>query len=491
MSTVKIHHRDDVSNSRPKIGILCLSAIPDDPRVRRQGNLFTAAGWEVVAIGLPGHHSSDPDWTCLAIDLDNRNAKPSGTTSRGEIVGLNQECVAFSGGTPGMVTDRWTTTLTNSRSTQARMVGGVARRLLEQLPALVQDFIRLGRTNIEKTWKPVTRKVGIVLRTARLSYQPSHAETAYWQANDRFQRIYELARPHHVDIWLGNDWTTLPIAARLAAEQGVPFAYDTHELAYDEYAQSFKWRIVHRPLIKHAEGASIHCASFVTCVSDGIADRLVEVHGLAHRPVVIRNTPHFQACPFRPTGDVVKVLYHGIVAPGRGLEDCIRSVASWRTEFELIIRGPSPEDYLASLKAIAAEEGVENRVTFDPPVPMTELVSRAASCDVGLFALPAHSQQNVYVLPNKFFEYTMAGLALVVSDLPEMTRLLREHDLGLLISELTPSAIAKAVNALDRAAIDRYKANALEAAKELNWEVEGARLTEICAAATKPRTVQH
>jgi glycosyltransferase involved in cell wall biosynthesis len=327
------------------------------------------------------------------------------------------------------------------------------------------------------------RRSRIVARSARLRLLPAYADTAYWEANEHFSRIYELARLHRVDIWLANDWTTLPIAARLADEQGIPFAYDTHELAVDEYAQNLKWRLLHRPLIRHAEGASIRRAAFVSCVSDGIADRLGQVHSLSRRPIVIRNTPHYQSHALRPTGDMIKVLYHGIVAPGRGLEACIRSVKLWRREFSLTVRGPAPPSYLESLQAIAREAGVAGRVTFDPPVPMTELVARATEFDVGLFALPNYSRQNVYVLPNKFFEYTMAGLALVVSDLPEMTRLLRQHDLGRLIGGLTPQSIAEAINSLDRSAIQRYKANALEAAKMLNWQVEGIKFAELSAAA--------
>jgi hypothetical protein len=33
---------------KPRIGILCLSAIPDDPRVRRQGDLLTEGARKVV-----------------------------------------------------------------------------------------------------------------------------------------------------------------------------------------------------------------------------------------------------------------------------------------------------------------------------------------------------------------------------------------------------------------------------------------------------------
>jgi glycosyltransferase involved in cell wall biosynthesis len=114
---------------------------------------------------------------------------------------------------------------------------------------------------------------------------------------------------------------------------------------------------------------------------------------------------------------------------------------------------------------------------------MIDLVRKAAESDIGLFALPAHSLQNVYVLPNKFFEYMMAGLALCVSDLPEMTKILKERDLGALIPAVAPAAIAAAINSFDRASIDVYKRNALAAAPELSWETEGRRLVEACRRA--------
>ena len=54
---------------------------------------------------------------------------------------------------------------------------------------------------------------------------------------------------------------------------------------------------------------------------------------------------------------------------------------------------------------------METRVRLAPPVPMTSLVQEAAGFDIGLFALPRSSRHNELALPNKFFEYIMAGLA--------------------------------------------------------------------------------
>lgn len=319
---------------------------------------------------------------------------------------------------------------------------------------------------------------------------PRYANTAYWTLNDRFERLYQLASREQADLWLANDWTALPIVRRLAAEQQVPYAYDTHELAVDEYAQRLLWRLTQRPVIAAIEREGIAGAAVTSCVSQGIANRLYELYRLPQKPLLIRNMPRYEAHPHRPCGETIEVLYHGVVNVGRGLEACIDSVALWRPEFRLTIRGPGPAEYLEALANRIRSAGLGARVVLAPSVPMVDLVKEAARFDVGLFALSGHSQQNVHVLPNKFFEYTMAGLALCVSDLPEMTALLRQYELGRLIPQVTPEAIANAINGFDRASIEACKARSLEAAKDLNWEAEADRFFDAIDRAVRNRAVQ-
>jgi glycosyltransferase involved in cell wall biosynthesis len=160
----------------------------------------------------------------------------------------------------------------------------------------------------------------------------------------------------------------------------------------------------------------------------------------------------------------------------------IDSVADWRPEFDLTIRGPGGSDYLAALRRHIAERGLSSRIILVPPVPMTELVREAAAYDIGFFALPGSSRHNEFALPNKFFEYVMAGLALCLTDLPEMARLVREFNLGVTFRSVDPQSIAEVINALEPASIDRYKRNALEAARELCWEREAKRLVSAYGA---------
>ncbi|RYE29959.1 MAG: glycosyltransferase [Hyphomicrobiales bacterium] len=453
------------AESRLRIGLICFSAIPDDPRVRRQGDLFHGRGWDVVAIGLPGARSRAPEWRCLDSES---------TTDR---VSAPVFCSESSGG-DGRVAGSPAQADADPALEGGRLA--VARRAWRRLPPPAR---RLAHWLVGRVAFPVFHRARRAKDVALVYVSRRHANAAYWRLNDRFDELYRLAKQEKVDIWLANDWTAMPIARRLAAEQGVPYAYDTHELAVDEYAHRLVWRLTQRPVIAAIEQDGIAGSVVTSCVSQGIADRLHDLYALPEKPLLIRNMPHYEAHPYRPCGETIHVLYHGVVNVGRGLEACIDSIALWRPEFRLTIRGPGPAEYLEALAARIQNAGLGDRVTLAPPVPMIDLVQEAARFDVGLFALPGHSKQNVYVLPNKFFEYTMAGLALCVSDLPEMSALLRQHDLGRLIPDVTPQAIAVAINGFDRAAIDRHKLNALEAAKVLNWEAEADRLFAAIEAA--------
>ena len=413
---VALNRRAEAGN-RPRICILALSAIADDPRVRRQGDAFARRGWDVVGVGLPGAGSAAPDWPVLFRQSANEAAQDAGRRAprrRGRAV------------------------LHRALGVRYRLV--YAARL---------QWVRL---------------------------RPGIADRIYWSFSQNIRDLYELARTVEADVWLANDWNALPIAARLAAEKGGVYAYDSHEFAREEYFERWRWRFWQRPLVCAIEGRYIKEAAIVSAVSGGIGEQLARNYDLPAPPLVIRNTPAFEAATFRPTGERIRVLYHGIVVPGRGIEATIDSVKWWRPEFDLMIRGPGDEDFKEALRARIRTNGVADRVALVPPVPMTELVSQARPFDIGFFALPGHSRHNEFALPNKIFEYVMAGLALCVTDLPELARLVREHGLGVLMRRLEPEAIAAAINGLDREAINACKRNSLKAARELCWERESERM---------------
>jgi glycosyltransferase involved in cell wall biosynthesis len=464
----------DADSEKPHICLLALSAIVDDPRVRRQGDLFAGNGWSVTAIGLPGGRSPLPQWRIL----------DASTFERGSIARENACAISA---TPSATSHR---VLAPTKTAHARFVDSRKRAFarLARWPRVQRIVLAIWRGVRLCALLPVRRWL-VLKHRARMIWVRFDAELAqrvFWSelppVSQHLRNMYEAAGETKADIWLANDWSVLPLAARLARERGGRYIYDTHELATEEYAEKWKWRLFDKPLVCAIERKFISDAAVVSAVSPGIAERLDRMYRLPRPSLVIRNTPLYQSCSFRPTGERVRVLYHGIIAPGRGLEEAIDSVATWRPEFELTIRGPENPGYNDALRQRIRDAGVEGRAQLVPPVPMTELVREANDFDIGLFALPGHSRHNEFALPNKFFEYAMAGLALCVSDLPEMARLVKQYRLGVLMPKLAPAAIAQAINGLDRERIDFYKQNALAAARELCWERESERMVTACEA---------
>jgi glycosyltransferase involved in cell wall biosynthesis len=404
----------------PRICILSLSPILDDPRVRRQADAFHAAGWEVTVVGLPGGSSAPPPWRLLTVESSARggDAAPS-------------------------------------------------RRVRVMAKAAVRPFRR-----------PVdaARKLSLRLRS-------DAAVCRVWLAEPRVRALHDRARGTVADIYIANDWPVLPIALELAAAHGAILGYDTHEYALEEYGHSRRWRLLTRPLVRAIEEHGLRHAVVRSTVSRGIAEDMARAYGLDAPLAVIRNVPDRQTVVVPAPGETITILYHGILAPERGLEEAVAAMALVPPEFRLVLRGPGQTGFIDRLERSAQAAGVADRVTIAPAVPMTELVQAAAAADIGLFAPPSRSKQNRYALPNKFFEYIQAGLALCIGDLPDMAPLLREKELGLGVTECTPAAIAATLNAFDRPAIERFKANSRKAAEELNWQVEQRKLIALYESA--------
>ena len=104
-----------------------------------------------------------------------------------------------------------------------------------------------------------------------------------------------------------------------------------------------------------------------------------------------------------------------------------------------------------------------------------------AAYDVGLFVLPPVNFNYRFALPNKLFEFIMAGLAVAIGPSPEMARVVIDHGCGIVAADFAPATIAARLNALSADAIDAFKRRSLDAARVLNAEAEMGRLMGLYA----------
>lgn len=399
------------------VWIISYTPASDEPRLLRQAWSYRNAGWNVVVAGYDGASERPGGWHYLRLDESwSRTKRPVRVALRGQ-----------------------------------RLLGRLLYRNLRGIPPLAQ-------------WGALLTCDG----------QP------HWRRHRR--DIVQVARANpwlKPDLVIAHDPPTCAAARALADWAGAPWMIDAHEYGRGQYAHDPAWLADQRWLAVALQEYYFRRAQAVTTVCDGIAG-LLDAEEVMQRPAtVIRSVPFAQPQPFRPCGERITVLYHGIISEDRGLEEVVRSLPMLRSEFSLVIRGGGAAAMVGQLHDIARELGVAERLRIELPVPFRQIVPAANRADIGYFVQGDFSPQKRFTLPNKFFEYVMAGLCLCVADLPEMATLVRQYQLGTLVASTDPMSIAAAINALTREQIDAAKKAAILASQDLTWEREQERLLSL------------
>jgi len=124
---------------------------------------------------------------------------------------------------------------------------------------------------------------------------------------------------------------------------------------------------------------------------------------------------------------------------------------------------------------------MDERVFMPGWVPLEELPLYTASADVGLCLIENLGYSYYLSLPNKLFQYIMAGVPVLASDFPEIGRIVRETGVGLPVDPSDPEDVADKARRLleDGGLRRRCSENARRAAEVYNWEVEKVKLYEI------------
>jgi hypothetical protein len=302
-------------------------------------------------------------------------------------------------------------------------------------------------------------------------------------AAERYRLAPGVDRPASWDLIVANDADTLPLAFQLAGPL-TKILFDAHEYAPREFEDRLFWRILHQPhrlWLCETYLARVH--GFMT-VCDGIADEYARVFGVA-RPAVVPNAPPRQAGAPGPTPpDRIRLIHHGIASRSRKIEAMIEVMAHLDRRFtlDLMLLGGEP-GYLDELKRRAAGDA---RITFRKPVATAAIIAATRDYDIGLYLLPPTNFNYQHILPNKFFEFVQARLAVAIGPSPEMVRLVRQHGLGVVAEDFNPATLARHLNALDVAAIDRAKAAAHVAADILCWENARTTLRQLVEKLVAP-----
>jgi len=288
------------------------------------------------------------------------------------------------------------------------------------------------------------------------------------------------------DIYHAHDDNALfasNIAARLRRK---PLVFDAHELPLVD-PHIVRWptltrvaRFILRQLTQHARATIV--------VSAPIGLRLRELYG-GPPAVVVRNLLPYNTVPrsnrlreyFGLSVETRVALYQGQLAPDRDLDKLVYAAHALPENVVIVLMGAGSSQQ--PLQRLIDAEGLQARVKLAPFVPYQELLAWTTSADVGLILYNPDFSENVRMcLPNKLFEYVMAGLPVLASPLVAVREILEEYQVGRIAERLDPASFGAAIGAManDTAALEMMRRNELAAARgDLNWEAERWRLVDL------------
>ncbi len=284
-------------------------------------------------------------------------------------------------------------------------------------------------------------------------------------------------------IYHAVDLDALLPAVWAAWRNGGRVIYEARELYTELEALSGRaavkktWERLERRLIGKAEK--------VITINDSIAGELCRRYGIAS-PTVVRNVAplpgKLEARDLRKIFDIPSdwkvLIYQGVLRAGQGLAYLIEIMARLE-KAALLFVGDGP--LRGELSQKSERLGLSHKVRFAGRVPPDELLSYTTGADAGLLLMEDVALNNRLALPQKLFQYLVAGIPQIVSPMPEIAGFAERAGTGIVVPLGNAGEAAAKIAAFlcDDGKLVRVKASCREASKEHNWQVESKKLRAV------------
>ncbi len=277
------------------------------------------------------------------------------------------------------------------------------------------------------------------------------------------------------DILLSNDLDTLLANYMAFKFSKAKLVYDTHELFTEipelinrPKVQGF-WLKIEQFIFPKLKNVYTVCGAIATYYQDKYKVPVA----------VVRNVPlqrkeiGLGQFPF-DTNDKKVLLYQGALNEGRGLELLIETMpllSNWL----LVIVGDGT--IAKELQEKVSQENLSDKVIFMGRLLPENLANITPLATVGVSVEEDLGMSYHYALPNKMFDYIHAKVPVLVSDLPEMRKIVTDYKVGAVLKNRSPKNIAKQVAEIARTPKTTWDFNT--AISKLNWQKETIQLLEI------------
>lgn len=283
---------------------------------------------------------------------------------------------------------------------------------------------------------------------------------------------------------------TLPIGviSKLVLRKKSKLVYDSKELWSDPSHKHLKSGWVYS-IGSFFEKQLIKFVDQVIMTSPGHA-MVLQRNYMIPKPLIIRNIP--ENSPILENKDLLKdevipknskiIVYVGVIGPGRGLISLLHAMTRLNSETILILLGYGI--LKQDIPNLVQKLNLSGRVLMPSPVPPDQVIQAISFADIGVAPIENICESYFQCLPNKVFEYLLAGLPIAVSNFPEMSKLVKEHQVGEVFDPESPDDIASAINKVlnNQEKYAALKRNVKKFSMNNHWDIEVKKLLNLYAS---------
>lgn len=306
---------------------------------------------------------------------------------------------------------------------------------------------------------------------------PELYERYFWWKPEHKQALNLLLSGGY-NLVHANDWDSQPVAVRAARERGFAVLYDCHEYSPEQGANNAIWRTLVTPYREYLLRAYNDHIGHITTVSEGLVQLYHKL--LGWNPTIIMNAQRYQPVPFHPVDPQnIRIIHHGVANKTRRIENYIKTLSLLDKRFTLSLMLAPGNNVLVSTLRELADQLAPGRVTFMEPSPPADIVKNISNFDIGIPFIDPPNKNYGYTIPNKFFDYIVAGHCQVLPPHVILEKIVTRYGTGYIAPAEGPKALASVLSALTPEQINHCKQNALELAKTMNADAEMAKLLPI------------
>ncbi|MBD2193877.1 MULTISPECIES: glycosyltransferase [Calothrix] len=291
--------------------------------------------------------------------------------------------------------------------------------------------------------------------------------------------LEQILNEVQADIYLAHNIDTLLPCAQVAKRLGALLMFDSMEFHADMGDSQTK---LEQKMIRTLESKWLSNCKLVLASSEQMADEIAKEYGI-RRPLPLYNVPSIEpSLPPKNTKQFTLYWRNSVIGLSqRGLDEALLALSQLPEDITLHLQGRLPLDGGKALKTRIAKLNITQRVIIHPPYLPEEAIKMAATYTIGLCLERKGVRNHDLTVSNKMFDYMMAGLSVIASDLPGLRHIIERSNGGLLFEAGSADDLAKQIMTLynNRSYLQELSTNARNfALSEGNWRVEMEKLTQ-------------